>query len=130
MRNMYKNGATILGAPAVQPETNRAILIRVKNAGEVARSQGALATIAQSLAPATVEAKVYDAMRDQLAQSLASNHVDADVTVVEPKAYQSADGKHVWQDLAIGVGLIGVAAFAWKIATGAFPFVHVHPKGR
>lgn len=111
----YLHGLDVLGA---EPETNRAILIRVKNAGEVARSQGTLATIAQSLAPATIEAKVYDEMAKQLQQKLKDQHVDAEVTVVEPKGMQPADGKHVWQDVAIGLGLVGVVALAWGIASG------------
>lgn len=118
MRATYLHGLDVIGAPADSPETNRAILIRVKNAGELARSQGTLATVAQSLAPATIESKVYDEMAKQLQQKFKEQHVDADVTIVEPRGYQSADGgKHIWQDVAIGIGLAGAIALAWGLVS-------------
>lgn len=93
-----------------EPETNRAILIRVKNAGELARSQGAVAALAQSIAPATIEGKVYAEMAKKLADSLKAQHVDADVTIVEPKGFVQADGKHIWSDVGLAIGGAGILA--------------------
>ncbi len=116
-KNIYSAGMDVLGA-----ETNRALLIRVKNTAELARSQGALASFAQQIAPSTIEAKVYDTMAQQLKESLADKHVDADVTVVEPRAWKPADGKHVASDVALTVaaagGVVVVLALLWRLVGG------------
>ena len=113
----YSHGLDALGA-----DTNRAILIRVKNAGELARSQGGVASLAQSLAPATIEGKVYDTLRDKLFKSLQEQHVDAEVTGVEPKGFVQADGKHSWTDVGVGLlaagGAVGLLAILWRVFAG------------
>jgi hypothetical protein len=99
-------------------DTNRAILIKVKNAAELARSQGAIASFAQALAPATIEGKVYATMRDKLAESLKKENVDAEVTIVEPKGYVAADGKHIASDIGWALGGAGVLAGLWYLFSG------------
>ena len=103
----YIAGLDVLGA---DQETNRAILIRVRNAGELARSQGAVASLAQSLAPATVEGRVYGEMAKQLSQSLKAKNIDADVSVVEPSMWKPAGSSHVWIDVGFAVGGAGLFA--------------------
>lgn len=114
----YRYGLDVLGA-SPGPETNQGILIRVNNALELARSQGKIATVASVLAPATIEGAVYKEMAKKLKESLAKEHVDADVTIVEPTAFKTADGKHIAQDVMLGLGAGGVAvvlaAFLWKL---------------
>jgi len=115
--NTYRRGLDAIGQL-----TNRAILIRVKNAGELARSQGALASLVQSIAPATIEGKVYDEMVKKLSASLKENNVDADIRVVEPTGFQTADGKHIATDIVLGAaaigGIIAVIAFGRKLIGG------------
>lgn len=102
--------------------TNQGILIKVKNAAELARSQGALASFASAIAPATIEAQVYKAVAQKLADALRDNNVDADVSVVEPAKFQPADGKHIATDLVIGAaaigGIIAVLAFGSRLIGG------------
>lgn len=102
--------------------TNRAILIKVHNAAALARSQGAAASLVQAIAPATIEAEVYKKVAEKLAAALRENNVDADVQVVEPKAFQPADGKHIATDIVIGAaaigGIIAVLAFGRKLIAG------------
>lgn len=110
---------TIVGA---DPTTSRAILIRVRNAAELARSQGAVATIAQALVPATIEAKVYDTVAQKLRDSLKTNNVDAEVTIVEPSKFTAADGKHIAQDVVIGAvtvsAVVGLLALIYHFVAG------------
>lgn len=114
---LHSAGLDVLGGEAA---TNRGILIKIRNAAELARSQGALASIAAQIAPATIEAKVYDEMRKRLASSLKDSHVEADVMIVEPTAFQTADGKHVAHDVGVGLvaagGIVIGLAVLWKLA--------------
>lgn len=95
-----------------------AILVRVKNAAELARSQGAMASLAQALAPATIEAKVYSQIAAELQAGLAAQNVLATVTPVEPTAWKPAVGSMIWQDAAIGLGLVGLVAILWRVFKG------------
>jgi len=99
-------------------ETNRAILIKINNADELARSQGKVATLFQSLAPSSIEAKVYEETAKQLAAGLRSQNVKADVTVVEPKNFVPADGKHIWADVGLAIGGAGIVAILWFLFSG------------
>lgn len=104
------------------PNTNRAILIRVRNAAELARSQGAVATIAQAIVPATIEAKVYEEMAKKLQESLKANNVDAEITVVEPSKFKSATNGHLAQDAVVGAvaisGVVGLLALIYHFVAG------------
>jgi hypothetical protein len=100
--------STILGQ-----ETNRALLVRVKDPAAVARSQGKLAAFAAGLAPATIEAKVYEIMGDEFKKKLASQGIEADVSVVEPKSFQAAGSSHIATDVAFAIGGMGVVGLLW-----------------
>lgn len=99
--------------------TNRAILIRVKNADALARSQGSVAAFAQGIAPATIEAKVYAEIQKKLSDSLRAQNVDAEVSVVEPNAFRLADGSsHIATDIGFAIGGAGVLAILWYVFSG------------
>ena len=116
MRQAYIDGLDILGAVGAQgQETNRAILIRVNNAAQLARSQGAIASLAQTVAPATIEGKVYDEIAKKISEALKKEHVDATVNVAEPVGWKSADGKQVWSDVGLALGGVGIIALVWGL---------------
>ena len=111
----HRRGIDILGA-----SSSRAILIRVKNAKEVAAKQSALASIASSLVPSTVEARVYDEMAARFRSDLASNGVDADVSVIADASASAAgddDRRALLKGVAIGAGGAGIV---WLV--GRFVF--------
>ncbi len=96
--------------------TNRAILIKVRNPDEIARGQGSMAAFAQTLAPATIEAKVLQIISEQLQTALAAQHVDAEVTVVSPIGLQTADDQaHIATDIGLAIGGIGLVALLWSV---------------
>ncbi len=100
-----------------ETRTNRAILIKLNSPGALARGQGATAAFAESLAPAFIEARVYDEVASQLKGALADQNVDADVSVVEPTKFASAGMSYVGSDLAYllgGAGVLGVAYWLFK----------------
>jgi hypothetical protein len=94
-------------------DTNRALLIKIKNPAELARSQGAVAAFVQTLAPSTIEAKIYEAMREKLSAALKAENVDAEVTIVEPKAFKAAGVSHVARDVGLVVAGVGGLALMW-----------------
>lgn len=110
-RGTYSDGLRVLGA-----ETNRALLIRVKNAAELARSQGALASFAQALAPATIEAKVYSELSRQIGTALRDKHVDAEIEIVEPSKFVGAGNGHIGRDLGLMLGGGGLLAVGGWLA--------------
>ena len=96
-------------------DSNHCILIRIKNAAELARSQGAVASFAQGMLPAWAETQVYETAVDKLKTALADEHVDADISIVEPKMFQPANGAStIGSDLAYGIGLFGFVALLWS----------------
>ena len=112
MISLYRTGHTVLGA-----DTNQAILIKVKNAGALARGQGILASVAASIVPATVEAKVNRTIADKLKTSLKDQNVEADVSIVDPKNFQASGLSHIGTDLGFAVGGAGVLAFFYWLFT-------------
>lgn len=114
---MLLHDADIFGA---ERTTNRAIIIRLKNPAAVARQQGALASFAASLAPATTESEVYSRLAGELRKELKSQHVDADVIVAEPEGWQLATkSSPIGWDLGYilgGVGVFGV--LVWIVTKG------------
>lgn len=86
-----------------------AVLIRVNNVANVVQQQGQLASLAQALAPQTIESKVYATLADKLKTSLADQGVDADVSVVNPAGYAPAKSDLV-RDVFVGV--LGATVFA------------------
>jgi len=107
--NSHSRGLEILGA-----DTNKGVLIRVKNAPELARAQGAMVSLVQQLAPATVESKVYEKLADELRASFKDRKVDADVLVVDVDAWKMS------KSTRLGVGLFAVSAVA---VAGLFAFL-------
>jgi hypothetical protein len=111
LRDRHLHGLdALLGA---EPETSKAILIRVKNAGELARGQGGVASFAQAIAPSMIESKVLDEMAKQFSKSLAEKHVVADVTIVEPNGWKAANSSHIWSDVGYAVGGAGILMGLW-----------------
>lgn len=116
----YSDGLEVLGcncAPSTDDvlgaASNRAVLIQIKNLPAVVKAQGgALGSLAQSLVPDTIEAKVYDTVASQLVSKFKEQGVDADVKVVTPTGYQPAGGSPIWMPLALGLGGFGVLATA------------------
>jgi hypothetical protein len=99
-------------------QTNRAVLIRVNNAEQLARSQGALASFAQAVAPATVEKRVLDAVRDKVDTYLKGQSIDATVELVEQDKFRAADGtSHIARDMGIALMAVGGVALLWRVAT-------------
>src|SRR4051812_37418078 len=101
--------------------TDQAILIRVKNAGQLARSQGAVASLAQSVAPETIEAKVYDEMRKKLSSSLKDQGVDAEVSIVSAGGWKPVSGggsSNTVKYAAFGIGGVALLGCAFYMLGG------------
>lgn len=92
-----------------QAEGGHALLIKVNNTHDVVRQQGALASLAQTLAPMTVESQLYSTLGDKLKSALLDQGVDATATVVNPAGYKPATSD-VLRDVVIGV--LGAGVFA------------------
>lgn len=90
-------------------QRGHAVLIRLNNTAEIVQKQGQLASIAQMLAPSTIETKVYSTLADKLKTSLAEQGVNADVNVVDPAGYKPIQSD-VLRDILIGVA--GATVFA------------------
>lgn len=120
IRSAHRAGIDIIGAAAPP----RAILIRVRNAGDVARKQGALASLATALVPATVEARVYEEMAARLDGDLKANGIDAEVSVIadasRPSSPGAGDGGAFLRGAAVGVGGAGVVWLAWRFVFRRF----------
>lgn len=93
------------------PETDRAVLIKLKDPGALARSQGAAGAFAQGIAPAFIETKVYSGLADQLGEALKAKNIDADISVVQPSLWAPAGNGYIAQDLAYVIGGAGIASF-------------------
>lgn len=114
MRDARQRWESVSGG--IGPETDRAVLVKLKDAGALARSQGSVAAFAQGIAPATIETKVYATLAEKLSASLKQQGVEADVTVVQPGAWRTLDGSHIGSDLAFMVGGAGIAALLYWVA--------------
>ena len=95
------------------PETDRAILIKLKDPNALARSQGSAATFAQAVAPAYVEGRVFDGFKQQLVESFKAKGIDADVSVVSPAQWKPAGQDHLLGDLGYALGGAGVIGIIW-----------------
>lgn len=97
-------------------QTGTAILIKVNNTAALAKSQGQVAALAQSLLPATIEAKVYDTIATQLKSALGQQGVEADVTLVQPAAWKPANSSHIAADIGFAIGGAGLlAVIMWLV---------------
>ena len=111
MRGAHAIGLDVLGAT----QSERAVLIRVRNAPELVRKAGAVASLAQTLFPTTLDSKVYSEMATKLAAGLKAEGVDADVRVVEPAGWQRARGIISWPDAAVGAAVVIMALLVWNL---------------
>jgi hypothetical protein len=89
--------------------TNQAIVIRVRNAADLVRRSGAIASFAQQLLPTTLESEVYSRMAKELDQGLRAKGVDAEVAVVEPAGWRPVPNISL-KSAAIGAGAAGLFA--------------------
>lgn len=125
-KNLYLAGLNVLGTPHAifqrtrfgTDETQRAILIQVRNAAQLARSQGTLASLAQAVAPATIENKVNAQISSEISSALKAKGVDASVTIVDPVGFKPANGAHIAADIAIGLTTFGGIALIWRLLIG------------
>jgi len=108
-----------------EAKSQRALLIKVKNAGQLASKQGIIATAASALLPETVEGKVYDEMKKKLASALSDEGVDAEIKVVEPAAYKASGASPIWKPMALGLAGIGVLTLLYKFFTRSSHTVHL-----
>ena len=99
-------------------DTNRAILIKLRDPAALARAQGPVASFAQAVAPSTIEGKVYEGFRDQLAKSLKEKAIDADIQIVQPSSFIPADSAHVAADLGFALGGAGLVGIFWFLFGG------------
>lgn len=99
---------------------NRAILIRVRNTNQLARSQGGVATAAAALAPNAIDHEVNSKIAKELEQALRGKGVDAEVKVVEPAQMQTwtSASSPVWKTALIGLGALGASYLALKFVMG------------
>jgi len=107
----YFTGMDVLGADDL---TGKAILIKIRNPAQLAQSQGAIASLAQGLAPMTIEGQVYSTVAKELAKGLKEKNVDAQITVVQPVGWKSTGGIGALGIIAIAVGTIGSGALLWR----------------
>lgn len=110
------NDTTVLGA-SDGGLTNHAVLVKVKNVAELVRAQGAVASLAQAVAPASIESKVYATLKDELKTALKDKGVDADISVVDPANYVSAGWDHLGTDLGLAIGGAGIGALIYWLFT-------------
>lgn len=92
---------------------DRALLLKVRNIPEVVASKGAIAALAQKAAPDAIEAKVYDEMGKQLKEKLREQKVDAEIRIVQASAFGPEERGGVLRNLAIGLGVVGLAGIAY-----------------
>lgn len=94
-------------------ESAKAILIRLRDPGALARTQGSVASFAQALAPATIEAKVLETVKDQIGQSFKDKGIDADISIVQPGNFALADNSHIAADVGFAIGGAGMIGLFW-----------------
>jgi len=99
-------------------ETNRALLVKLKDPGALARSQGSVAALAQGIAPATIEATVYTTAAGEVQKALAARGIPSEVSVVEPGQFRPAGSSHVAQDIGFAIGGMGIVGLLWWLFSG------------
>lgn len=96
------------------PVTQQALLIKVKNAIDLAKAQGKVAAAAANFAPATIEGQVYSTMKTSLADALKGQGVDADISIVVPGQYAPAAPSLVTK-IAFAAGGAAAIGLVWFI---------------
>ena len=127
--NIYIHGADVLGGEfvgAIVPlaqagGTQPALVIRVKNAGELAAKQGgATGGLAFDAVPGTITNVIYGKMRDEFSKKLKDQGVDADVTVSSTPPTGPKPKTEFLPGVLVGAGATAVGFALWKLLRGLF----------
>jgi len=103
----------VVGAAAADQYPS--LVIRIKNFGDVIKSQGgALGNIAYTLTPATISNVALGKMRDEFKSSLAEKGVDADVAIASAPTVKTKTSELVI-GMGLGAGLVGLGALIWRL---------------
>ena len=125
--NVYIHGVDILGgeyvgaviplAQASGPQP--ALVIRVKNAGELVKKQGgATGSLVFDAVPGAITNVIYGKMRDEFAKKLKEQGVDADVTVSTSPPNGPAPRSDFLPGMAVGAVTVGIGVGLWKLLRG------------
>lgn len=91
----------------------RGILIKVRNAPQLAAAQGGAAgAVAATLVPETIENVVLDKMAEQFRSQLRQKGVDADVQVVAANLRPPV--RSFGTGVALGLGIAGLSWAGWR----------------
>lgn len=100
--------------PYLPPQ--RAIIIKVKNVPQlVAKMGGSMGSLVQSLAPESIDSKVYDEMSKKMKEGLEAQGADADVRVVDIANMRFASENPIWKPVALGIVGTGLVAGLYKL---------------
>lgn len=98
----------------------RGILIKVRNAQQLAAAQGGTAgAVAASLVPETIEGVVLDKMVAEFRKTLAAKGVDASVDIVSATPHKPATSGF-GMGMALGAGLAGAGFAFWKFGLSRY----------
>jgi hypothetical protein len=117
----YLIGSEMIGAAA--PDSGGPyVTIHVNNVNDLVASQaGSLGTLASSLLPQTIQAKVYNTIAQQIQDGFKQNGVQADVKVVAGNVPSNDLGSDLVPGILIGAGLVGACY-------GIVKLIHRHKK--
>lgn len=100
------DGYTIMGAIAAG---GPAVVVRLLDVRAlVEREGGGAGSLAMMVAPGTIEAKVYDKVREELASALSSKGVLAEVSVVDQAPRGPRPKTDITTGIALGAGAVGI----------------------
>ena len=121
--NVYLHGTDVLGAgmiPLAQAGGPQpALVIRVKNAGQlVAKEGGKPGELAFDALPGTITNFMYAKMRDEFAAKLKEQGVNADVQVTTSPPNGPPPRSEFLPGVAVGAGVTAIAFGLWKIFRG------------
>ncbi len=111
----YLIGVDVLGALSSTPLSPQgaAVVVRLKDVGAVVRDKGGAAGgLAYSIAPQSIQAKVYQEIRQKLADGLQKEGVDADVQVVVDPPVGPRPRGELLLGAALGAGAIALGLLA------------------
>lgn len=98
----------------------RGILIKVRNAQQLAAAQGGTAgAVAASLVPETIEGVVLDKMVAEFRKTLAAKGVDASVDIVSATPHRPATSGF-GTGMALGAGAVGAGLAVWRFGLSKF----------
>ena len=98
----------------------RGILIKVRNAQQLAAAQGGAAgAVAATLVPETIESVVLDKMVTQFKGALRTQGVDAEVSIVSADPHRPVTSGY-GAGVVTGLGLAGLGWAAWRFGLRRF----------